>query len=30
MNGDDFDAMLDEFYRAIEEHNSGIDGTYGP
>lgn len=27
--GDDFDAMLADFVRAVEEHNSGV-GNYGP
>jgi hypothetical protein len=32
MNSGDFDAMLGEFMRAVEEHNAGIGGgeAYGP
>jgi len=28
-SGQDFDAMLAEFVRAVEEHNAGV-GSYGP
>jgi hypothetical protein len=30
MNSDDFDAQLQAFYAAIDDHNAGLGETYGP